>query len=240
MIIWLASYPRSGNTYFRLLLNQLYGIKTQSVYNDPLLAELEGSADLVGHENLPSTLGELDLSSEYFFVKTHHLPPDDRPAIHIVRDGRDALVSYSQFIFSFENPYRSMGHWERLIRRAAGWSESHSILRRLILSKGGDFGGWSENVVAWGSRAAKTVTVRYEDLVTNPIGEVARSLSELRIPGDQLRESADVPSFAELNQRWPQFFRQGKTGGWKSAMTPRLEDLFWRHHRVGMELHGYR
>ena len=32
MIVWLASYPRSGNTYFRILLNHLYGIKTPMAY----------------------------------------------------------------------------------------------------------------------------------------------------------------------------------------------------------------
>ena len=239
MIIWLASYPRSGNTYFRLLLNHLYGIKTRSVYDDPLLARLEGSSELVGHELLNGSLEDLDHSKEFFFVKTHHLPSDNRPAIQIVRDGRDALVSYSQFTLSFENPYQSMGRWSRFVRNMAGWSEQEAILRQLIVSTGGDFGGWSENVVAWGSRRAKTVTVRYEDLVGNPIDEVTRSLAELQISGDQLRESISLPSFDELNKRWPHFFRQGKTGGWKSAMTPKLADLFWDHHRAGMELYGY-
>ena len=88
-------------------------------------------------------------------------------------------------------------------------------------------------------KRAKTVTVRYEDLVGNPIDEVTRSLAELQISGDQLRESISLPSFDELNKRWPQFFRQGKTGGWKSAMRPKLADLFWDHHRAGMELYGY-
>ena len=32
MIIWVASYPRSGNTLFRLLLNRLWGLPTYSVY----------------------------------------------------------------------------------------------------------------------------------------------------------------------------------------------------------------
>lgn len=126
-----------------------------------------------------------------------------------------------------------------MVRNLAGWSEQEAILRHLIVSTGGDFGGWSENVVAWGSRPAKTVTVRYEDLVSNPIDELTRSLAELQIAADQLRESINLPSFDELNKRWPQFFRQGKTGGWRSVMTPTLADLFWDHHRAGMELYGY-
>lgn len=240
MVIWLASYPRSGNTYFRLLLNQLHGIKTRSIYNDPLLAELEGSAEIVGHEDWGGSLQDLENSGEIFLVKTHHLPSDTRPAIHLVRDGRDALVSYSQYICSFENPYLSMGKVRHALRSMFGWSESHAILRRLIESKGGDFGCWSESVVAWGSRKSRTVSIRYEDLVADPIGVVARALEELCITGNRIDQCSRVTSFAELNERWPQFFRQGKAGNWKTLMTPSLEALFWKHHGDGMRMFGYR
>ena len=37
MIVWLASYPRSGNTFLRMVLHFVYGQKTYSLYNDPLL-----------------------------------------------------------------------------------------------------------------------------------------------------------------------------------------------------------
>ena len=32
MIIWLASYPRSGNTMFRMMLNKVFGSKTYTKY----------------------------------------------------------------------------------------------------------------------------------------------------------------------------------------------------------------
>lgn len=60
MIVWLASYPRSGNTYLRMLLHQLHGLKTYSVYDDPLLELLDGSAEAVGHEKLPGSLDGLE------------------------------------------------------------------------------------------------------------------------------------------------------------------------------------
>ena len=34
MVVWLASYPRSGNTFLRIVLHRLYGVPTYSVYDD--------------------------------------------------------------------------------------------------------------------------------------------------------------------------------------------------------------
>jgi hypothetical protein len=34
LIVWLASYPRSGNTYFRVVLNRVFGIGAYTLYPD--------------------------------------------------------------------------------------------------------------------------------------------------------------------------------------------------------------
>lgn len=141
---------------------------------------------------------------------------------------------------SFENPFLSMGRLSRLCKSLTGWKEDEAIVKGLIQSSGGDFGSWTENVVAWRSRPAKTGLVRYEDLVADPQGEVSRVLNELGILGCGRGAAAVVPDFAELNRRWPQCFRQGRSGAWKSVMTPRLERLFWKYHRQGMETLGYK
>src|SRR5690348_17690471 len=102
MIIWLASYPRSGNTFYRILLNHLFGVSTQSVYNDPLFEERPELSELVGHAHNDRSLHELASSPRAYFVKTHELPNcDTYPAIYLVRDGRDALVSYAHYIRQF-------------------------------------------------------------------------------------------------------------------------------------------
>lgn len=58
MIVWLASYPRSGNRFFRILLFHLYGIKTYSVYSDPLLEKI-GASEIVGHNIIPNSVDNL-------------------------------------------------------------------------------------------------------------------------------------------------------------------------------------
>jgi hypothetical protein len=77
MITWLASYPRSGNTFFRVLLNQRYGITTFSAHNDLNFDMMPGISDAIGHMKLPGPLEEMDGSGEVYVVKTHDMPPED-------------------------------------------------------------------------------------------------------------------------------------------------------------------
>ena len=91
MIIWIASYPRSGNTYFRELLQHFYDLETYSVYDDPkrnLKSEGKSTAELMSS---PMTLVDMAKAKETYFVKTNELPQDDFPAIYLLRDGRDAV-----------------------------------------------------------------------------------------------------------------------------------------------------
>jgi Sulfotransferase domain len=237
MIIWLASYPRSGNTFFRMLLYHVCDLKTYSIYNDPLLDRIEAS-DIVGHALLPKPLLELNRSPEICFVKTHDLPVDDNPAVYLVRDGRDALVSYAHLLLT----YSSVARFDRLKARLKleVWQP---FLRDLIRNDRrlgrATFGGWSGNVLAWLKRGerAKTAVVRYDDLVLQPEQCFRAALDQLsvRLPGGG---TSKPPSFEELHQRWPQFFRKGKSGAWRDEMSPALEKLFWDYHTTGMAAAG--
>ena len=54
MIVWLASYPRSGNTFLRLVLHRLFGVPTYSVYEDHDPVALRVGPELVGYRRKPS------------------------------------------------------------------------------------------------------------------------------------------------------------------------------------------
>ena len=101
MLIWLASYPRSGNTFLRILLNRLYGFTTTTGYddNDPVAQQI--GPEVVGYEPRLHTLQEIVEQPKITFVKTHRQPHrvecGEQPAIYIVRDGRDAIVSFAHY-----------------------------------------------------------------------------------------------------------------------------------------------
>ncbi|GLY96154.1 hypothetical protein Acsp02_34090 [Actinoplanes sp. NBRC 103695] len=99
MIVWVASFPRSGNTFLRIVLHRLYGVRTSTVYDVDGVAERLGK-DLIGFTDRPGSLSEMRATDELHFVKTHRqhdadVDEDDR-AICLVRDGRDALVSWAR------------------------------------------------------------------------------------------------------------------------------------------------
>ena len=234
MIIWVASYPRSGNTLFRMVLNHAYGTKTFSVYDDPAFDTLPGISDAVGHQRLPAPLELIAQAQQPYFVKTHNLPSDGRPAIYLVRDGRDTLVSYAHYVESFV-PQRVLLRRTRSLLRLSNFS---SILRDLILSRIWP-GSWSEHVRQWTRREDLTLATRFEDLVKQPLACVGSAMRALGLDDELIRANDSLPSFEELHRRWPGFFRAGKTASWTHEMNSELQDLFWEKHGVIMTELGY-
>ncbi len=226
MLTWLASYPRSGNTYFRMVLHYLYGLPTYSVYEDRVgrgvIAQLVGRAE---SDLLPEAMAK---APEPYIVKIHDLPRgDEYPAIYLVRDGRDALTSYARYILSFVKEHGT----------DSGPAAFYSTLRDLIVGDPRPYGNWSQNVSAWNGRR-RTVIVRFEDLVEAPREVVERAMSGVGGEGLPVRETI-LPSFEELHRSFPEFFRRGQVGGWRMEMSPDLHELFWKHHGDTMREMGY-
>ena len=223
MLVWIASFPRSGNTLFRMALTRLYGVKSYSVHGDADLARL-GIAEAAGHQDLPEGgIERLRDSDGVHFVKTHDLPPaDESPAIYIVRDGRDAMVSYAHYQCDVEQ--QGEGFEQRLAKLILGDSPR---------------GRWGDHVLAWLDRPSSTAIVTYEDLVADPFPRVRGALSELGIVLPEEDAPANLPSFAQLQADSPAFFRKGSPGQWREEMTPVMEHHFWRWNAAGMSRAGY-
>jgi hypothetical protein len=80
--------------------------------------------------------------------------------------------------------------------------------------------------------------VRYEELVERPDECLRRVVSDLQLPID-VGSLDQMPSFAELQQLWPQFFRKGRVGSWRSEMPEALQQEFWQYHGDVMDSLGY-
>lgn len=222
--VWLASYPRSGNTLVRAALFYGFGIRSASVYREP-----PRKYPVIGDLALELSAREPDAARNWggpVFVKTHQLPEqaDTRPALYIVRDGRDALVSYARYAMAERQPGFS-------------GAEFDDCAENLIRHGSEGIGDWSGNVRAWTGRSACTALIRFEELVQNPVSTVQRAVESL---GFALPEPVgDVPSFGDLRSRDSVLFRKGKVGAWKAELTPRLVELFWELHGPQMLAMGY-
>ena len=221
MVIWLASYPRSGNTFVRVLLHSLFGFETHSSYsvaNDArnMPGDVSKLMSLVGQTELTCDINKLRTDPGRHFVKTHDLPgEDDFPSLVLVRDGRDAAVSYAHFILKTEELIGPPGNrFERTLR---------DVIR------GDRFGGWSRSVNAWANRVGWDRIVRYEEVIRDPVRTLVTALT--RIGGDWELNDTTFPSFRELHDMVPWFFRRGKPGSWCNEMPSHLQELF-------MEIHG--
>jgi glycosyltransferase involved in cell wall biosynthesis len=224
-MIWLSSFPRSGNTFLRNVLYEVYGLESSSFY--------EGIGEPADYKDFP-------------FVKTHMRPhelePQDAtiPAIHIVRDGRDTLVSMAhqrKDIYEPDSNFRD------------------NFLEAMIAAEESYFGGWSLNVQDWLARAS--LVMRFEELIVDPIAQVSRLNSLLALPAPQPEK---LPGFKDLKFGEPRYgrgkriaeteeeeldivrksFRKGKAFGWKEELDRELQNLFWSYHGNTMDKLGYR
>jgi hypothetical protein len=217
-MIWLASYPRSGNTFIRNILFQVYG--------------LESSV----HHNLPDRKSPEDFH-RYPVVKTH-LPPhelptghQDEPSVYIIRDGRDAIVSEAWHRKNFKNSKSKV---------------KLNMLEAIFAAEGSHFGGWSSNVAAWVKKA--DVVLRFEDLIADPLAEVQKIGRVLQLPAAKPenlptfeQQKTGTPKYGRANDLGhnEQFFRSGKRGNWQEEMPEWVHQIFWRYHGEVMEALGY-
>jgi hypothetical protein len=102
-------------------------------------------------------------------------------------------------------------------------------------------GTWGANVLSWMQPfAPRRVALRYEDLVQDPRTAAAQAMVGL---GLDLKPAAgaSLPTFAELNQIDPTFFRRGHTGTYRDELPEDLHRVFWSApaNAEAMALLGY-
>jgi sulfotransferase family protein len=232
VIVWVASYPRSGNTFFRIALHRLYDVPTYVVYDVDGVAERIGP-ELMGFRERPAELERMRADPRAYFVKTHRRREapvcDEDRAIYLVRDGRDCVVSWARLnaeSFRGENDYK--------LRFA-------DAARTAITRQGGGTTHWGRNVLSWlQSTAPRPAVLRYEELIADPMGSVRRVVADV-LPELETVDGASVPSFEELRKLDGGFFRKGTTGTHRTELPAELHTLFWQQPEnvAAMELLGY-
>lgn len=223
LIISLASWPRSGNTLLRAVLWHCFGLRSWSRYDESnsLLAN-KRRADLVGAIEGPRNLHDLLKIGDKQSVapyKTHHRDAHkvQCPSIYVVRDGREACVSYWKY-------------WENC--RAPG-----DDAKRLIDFIQGDlhFGPWSNHVEHWLKAPQPCLLLKYEHLVDD-IGSQIDAISEFI---DMSPQSMELPDFEEFRESFPAFYRTGGEQTWPRYFNESLTRVFDRLHGKTMKKLGY-
>jgi hypothetical protein len=222
VIVWLASYPRSGNTLLRTILRQAFHLKSYSLYDDKLdLGSASEVRDIVGHESLPTEWDEFyeakRESPDLVFVKTHDRPIDSGPAIYIVRDGRSAIVSWYNMLVSFRK-------------------RTDISISDIIVGDGVVYGDWSSHIGNWGpSERPATLLLRYDDLLARTPAALEKIAGFITKP----QCAPWIDRFSVLHSLMPEFFHRGSDEANFDQMSEEETALFWKTHGACMRDFGF-
>ena len=220
-LIWLASYPKSGNTWLRAFLHNLLRNPDRAFDINKLasfcvvdsVAELYARVDPrppteLGLEGIARLRPQVHrfittASKDDVFVKTHNLhgadfgvptvtPDVTAGMIYIVRNPLDVAVSFAHHL-------------------GAGPDDAIAIMNRSGARTpvtadwvGELMGSWSEHVASWTRRPGPPLLVmRYEDLHAEPIRtfRTAARFLGLDPPRDRLEKAIRLSSFRVLQEQ---------------------------------------
>ena len=218
-ILWLASYPKSGNTWIRAFLANLVANRATPVPLSelPSYGRIEADPELYSRvAGKPST--ELDFDAlcalrpqvaaaivaeapRTVFVKTHSMagmhegtalitPQGTAGAIYVVRNPLDVAISMSHhFAIDLDAAIEYLGD-----ERAA--TENSNLFVTEFL------GSWSQHVKSWtDAESDRVIIVRYEDLIEKPAKAFGRVAKLVGVDNDRARITRAIAhaSFASLS-----------------------------------------
>lgn len=216
MIIWAASWPRSGSTLFRIVWRTYTGLPTFSYANDPILAD-NRLAPYIGQKRLPHSVKDMhkcDQAQGIYLIKTHQFAGEciGGKKMLIVRDVRDAIVSLAHYT-SWRKKLDFDKELARIVRQSTWDSFNNS---------------WSQHA---------QVVIKYEDIKAQPLATLQTVLEALELDLPIANDS--MPSFDQLHGLLPRFFRRGVTNGWRDVLTAAQEATIWERNGQYMEMFGY-
>lgn len=202
-IVWLASYPKSGNTWFRIFLSNLFSDSPEPVnINDLTENTISSNRSIIdgylGIHSSELTAEEIDkLRPQVFrkyseekegtaYIKTHEawtlngrrdpIFPEDitKGVIYIIRNPLDIAISYS-----FHNS-------EPLDDTIAILNDDFSILceekDKLYIQTEQLLRSWSNHVSSWADDSKLPVhIIRYEDMLDDPRNSFKKAIDFLHL-----------------------------------------------------------
>lgn len=220
-IIWLASYPKSGNTWFRTFISNLLNEKDEdvsinSLKTDGIFSSRQLLDNITGVESSDLTFDEIDklrpTAYNYLaenlqrnlFIKAHDAYTyleDGRPLfgttnskiIYIMRNPLDVTVSFANHSSKdLDTTIRNMGNEEFAFCKSED-ALSNQLRQKLLT--------WSKHVESFEKATEIPVhIIRYEDMKLEPIRTFAEAIKFIGLDysEEQLKEAILKSDFKKL------------------------------------------
>ena len=184
MIIWLASYPKSGNTWVRVFLNSLFYTENDDfdlnnlfINQFPNRKHFEDVAEDIDDlnefsKNCINAQLKINLSKETIFFKTHHALWENGKfrftdiqttlgVIYIVRDPRNVITSLKNHfnLKDYNESLKFLLDEKKIIGIKS--SKKQQDLPHIISS-------WKNHFNSWKKMKKNYLLVKYESLINNP------------------------------------------------------------------------
>jgi hypothetical protein len=218
-ILWLASYPKSGNTWMRVFLanlilnepeplalkriNEVCSSEPNEVWFKPFTkgAVSELSEKKIAQLREKAQERAVSLNKNIMPMKTHSLLGKDHGfqtisvkatigVIYIVRDPRDVAISAADhYGLTLDQAIEMMAD-----KKARGRGTPGTTVHELM-------GSWSDHVRSWTRwKHTPLIVLRYEDMLADALGQLGMVARKLGISGDEarIRRAVEFSSFKTL------------------------------------------
>ena len=242
-IYWLASYPKSGNTWLSIFLSNLIADDDKPIDINCLKTGHIASArnwldDALAFDTADLLPGEILRVRPEVYRWSSRNPAPSYHKIHdayITNDADTPIVPPEATLgalYIIRNPLdvapSAANHWhcsvDEAIERMGRHDAALSITgRRLAAQVEQSMLTWSEHVLSWvDAPGLNCHVVRYEDMLDHPLATFGAIAAFLELPAsaDKLNKAIRFSSFAELSQ-------QEKEKGFRCR--PQQSERFFRH-----------
>ena len=223
-IVWLASYPKSGNTWFRVFLSNLLSeeekpVNINDLHHTPIASSrilFDNASGVSSSDLTPDEIAELRPevyrqvnreASELVFHKVHDawsltpsgkpiFPPDiTKAVIYFIRNPLDVAVS-----FAYHSKKKPVEMIKEINDPQNAFCHKKNRLYNQLMQPLAD---WSTHVRSWVDESDLPVLVlRYEDMLENSYQEFVRALNFIGIKNEDatIYNAIDVSRLSSLKK----------------------------------------